>query len=61
MDIDFDHFTNDMGIEEILTNNLDDMVEVFNKKLISALDHHAPEKKPKEKHNEQQHLGSLMK
>ena len=33
-----------MGIEEIPTSNLEDLVEVFNKKLISALDHHAPEK-----------------
>ena len=31
-DIDLDQFTKDVGIEEILTNNLDDMVEVFNKK-----------------------------
>ena len=36
-----------MDIEEIPTSNLDDMVEVFNKKLISALDHHALEKKQK--------------
>ena len=36
-----------MGIEEIPTSNLEDMVEVFNKKLISALDHHAPEKNQK--------------
>ena len=43
-DIDLDQFTKDVGIEEILTSNLEDMVEVFNKKLISALDHHAPEK-----------------
>ena len=38
-----DQFTKDMGIEEIPTSNLEDL-EVFNKKLISALDHHAPEK-----------------
>ena len=43
-DIDLDQFTKDMGIEEITTSNLEDMVEVFNKKLISALDHHALEK-----------------
>ena len=42
-DIDLDLFTKDMGIEEIPTSNLEDMVEVFYKKLISALDHHAPE------------------
>ena len=46
-DIDLDQFTKDMGIEEIPTSNLENMVEAFNKKLISALDHHAPEK-PKE-------------
>ena len=46
-DIDLDHFTKDMGIVEIPTSNLEDMVEVFNKKLITALDHHAV-KKPKE-------------
>ena len=45
--IDLDHFTKDMGIEESPTSNPEDMVEVFNKKLISVLDHHAPEK-PKE-------------
>ena len=43
-DVDLDHFTKDMGVEEIPISNLEDMVEVFNKKLISALDHHAPEK-----------------
>ena len=31
-DIDLDHFIRDMGIEEIPTSNLEDMVEVFNKK-----------------------------
>ena len=31
-DIDLNQFTKDMGIEEIPTCNLDDMVEVFNKK-----------------------------
>ena len=36
-----------MGIEEIPTSNLEGMVKVFNKKLISALDHHAPEKNQK--------------
>ena len=46
-DIDLHQFTKDMVIEEIPTSNLEDMVEVFNKKLISALDHHAPPK-PKE-------------
>ena len=45
--MDLDQFTKDVGIEKIPTSNLDDMVEVFNKKLISALDHQAPEK-PKE-------------
>ena len=39
-----DHLTKDMGIEEIPTSNLEDMVEVFNKKLITVLGHHAPEK-----------------
>ena len=43
-DIDLDQFTKDMGIEEIPTSNLEDMVEVFNKNLISALEHHALEK-----------------
>ena len=43
-DIDLDHFIKDMGIEEIPTSNLEDMVEVFNKKLTTTLDHHAPEK-----------------
>ena len=43
-DIDLDQFSKDIGIEEIPTSNLKDMVEVFNKKLISALDHHAPER-----------------
>ena len=43
-DIDLDHFSKDMGIEEIPKSNLEDMVEVFNKKLISALDHHGPER-----------------
>ena len=31
-DIDLDHLTKYMGIEEIPTSNLEDMVEVFNKK-----------------------------
>ena len=43
-DIDLDQFCKDMGIEAIPTSNLEDMVEVFNKKLISELDHHAPER-----------------
>ena len=42
-DIDLDDFTKDMGTEEIPTSNLEDMAEVFNKKQISALDHHDPE------------------
>ena len=46
-DIDLDHFIKDMGIEEIPTSNLEDMVEVFNKKLTTTLDHHVPEKKTK--------------
>ena len=37
-------FTKYMGIEEIPTSNLEDTVEVFSQKLISALYHHAPEK-----------------
>ena len=47
-DIDLDQFFKDMDIKEIPTSNLDDMVEVFNKKLTSALDQQAPEKKTKE-------------
>ena len=47
-DIDLDHFIKDTSIEEIPTSNLEDMVEVFNKKLTTTLDHHAPEKNPKE-------------
>ena len=43
-DIDLDSFIKDMGIEEIPTSNLEDMVEVFNKKLTTTLDHYAPEK-----------------
>ena len=43
-DTDLDHFTKDVDIEEIPTSNLKDMVKVLNKKLISALDHHAPKK-----------------
>ena len=43
-DINLDHFTKDMGIEEIPPSNLEDMVEELKKKLITALDHHAPEK-----------------
>ena len=43
-DIDLDHFIKDMGIEEIPTSNLEDMVEVFNKKLETTLDNHVPEK-----------------
>ena len=31
-DIDLDQSIKDVGIEEISTSNLDDMVEVFNKK-----------------------------
>ena len=46
-DIDLDQFTKYLGIEVIPTSNLEDVVEVFNKKLISVLDHHAPEKKQK--------------
>ena len=30
-DIDLDQFTKDVGIEEIPTSNLEDMVEIFNK------------------------------
>ena len=47
-DIDLDQFTKDVGIEEIPTSNLENIVEVFNKKLTSALDHQATEKKTKE-------------
>ena len=43
-DMDLDQFTKYMGIEEIPTSNLEDMVEVFNKKLTSAVDHHATQK-----------------
>ena len=43
-DIGLDQFAKDVGIEEIPTRNLHDMIEVFNKKLTSALDHQAPEK-----------------
>ena len=43
-DIDLDQFTKDIDTEEIPTSNVEDMVEVFNKKLISALDHHGTEK-----------------
>ena len=60
-DIGVDQFTKIAYIEEIPTRNLHDMVEVFNKKLTSALDHQAPEKNPKEYQNGQQHLGSLMR
>ena len=45
-DINLDQFTKDVGIEEIPTSNLDDMVDIFNKKLTSALDYPAPRKKP---------------
>ena len=43
-DIDLDSFIKDIGIDDILTSNLEDMVEVFNKKLTTTLDHYAPEK-----------------
>ena len=43
-DIDLDSFIKDIGIEDILTSNLEDMVEVFNKKLTTTLDYYAPEK-----------------
>ena len=43
-DIELDQFTKDMGIEEIPTSNLDDIIKVFNKKITSALDHQASEK-----------------
>ena len=33
-----------MGIEEIPASNLNDLVEVFNKKLTSPLDHQTSEK-----------------
>ena len=46
-DIDLDSFIKDMGIEEISTSNLEDMLEMFNKKLTTTLDHYAP-KKPTE-------------
>ena len=46
-DIDLDQFTKDMGIEEIPTSNLEDMVEVFNKKLNLHLIT-MPQKTPKE-------------
>ena len=60
-DIDLNQFTKDMGIEEIPTINLVDMAEVFNKKLISALDHHAPEKNQKNNNMSKKHLGLLMR
>ena len=43
-DIDLDSLIKDIGIEDILTSNLEEMVEVFNKKLTTTLDHYAPEK-----------------
>ena len=43
-DIDLDSFIKDIDIEDILTSSLEDMVEVFNKKLTTTLYHYAPEK-----------------
>ena len=43
-DIDLDSFIKDIGIEDILTSNLEAMVEIFNKKLTTTLDHYAPDK-----------------
>ena len=43
-DTDLDSFIKEIGIEDTLTNNLDDMVKIFNKKVTTTLDHYAPEK-----------------
>ena len=47
-DINLDQFTKDLGTEEIPTNNLEDMVKVFNKKTNICTRPPSPPKKPKE-------------